>query len=162
MGKLKVTAEPGKHAIVMSREFDAPRALVFRAYTDPTLIAQWWGPKYLTTTVDKMEVRQGGLWRYVQRDAKGNEFAFHGVYHEISSPERIVSTFEFEGTPGHVMLETITFEERGGKTTMTDISICQTVEDRDGVLQSGMEGGADETWDRFETVLATLQMIEIR
>lgn len=156
MTKLRVIAEPGKHDIVMTRDFNAPRALVFRAYTDPTLIPQWWGPENLTTTVERMEVKQGGLWRYIQRDADGNEFGFHGVYHEIVSPERVVCTFEFEGMPGHVLLETITFEEHEGRTTMTDSSVCQTVQDRDSMVQSGMEEGAVESWDRFEKLLMTL------
>jgi uncharacterized protein YndB with AHSA1/START domain len=154
---MKLIAEPGTHAIFTSREFDAPRELVFKAFTDPTLIPQWWGPARYTTTVDKMEVRKGGIWRYIQRDADGNEFGFHGVYHEIASPERIVFTFEFEGMPGHVLLETVTLQEHDGKTTVNDSSIFQTVEDRDGMIQSGMESGAAESWDRFETLLQSMQ-----
>lgn len=156
MSKLNLIAEPGKQEIFMTRVFDAPRELVFNACTDPKLIPQWWGPKYLTTTVDKMEVRQGGLWRYVQRDADGNEFGFHGVYHAIVPPERLVHTFEFEGVPGHVLLETVTFEEHDGKTKLTDQSVFQSVEDRDGMLQSGMEGGAIETWDRLAELLGRM------
>ena len=156
MTKLNLIAEPGKHEIIMSREFDAPRELVFRAYTDPKLVPQWWGQKNSTTIVDQMEVKQGGIWRYVQRDAKGNEFAFHGVYHAIVVPERVVSTVEFEGLPGHVGLETITFEDVNGKTKMIDSAVFQSVADRDGMLQSGMEGGAEETWNRFEELLKTL------
>jgi uncharacterized protein YndB with AHSA1/START domain len=124
--------------------------------TDPTLIPRWWGSNDYTTTVDKMEVRMGGIWRYVSRGADGNEFAFRGVYHQITPPERLVYTFEWEGLPGHILLETVTFEERGGKTTVTDSSVFQSVEDRDGMIQSGMEDGANETWDRFEELLKTL------
>lgn len=156
MGKLKLVAEPGKHELTMTRDFDAPRDLVFRALTDATLIPQWWGPKGVTTLVDKMEVRMGGIWRYVQRDADGNENGFRGVYHEITPPERMVYTFEWEGLPGHVLLETVTLEEHGGKTSLTDSLIFQTVEDRDGMIQSGMEDGANETWDRFEDLLRTM------
>ncbi len=156
MAKLKLVAEPGKHDILMTREFDAPRELVFKAYTDPSLIPRWWGPKNVTTIVDKMEARMGGIWRYIQRDADGNEFGFHGVYHEVVPPERLVSTFEFEGMPGHVVLETVTFEEHDGKTTVTGSSIFQTVEDRDGMLQHGMEEGAVDSWDRFEELLKTM------
>ena len=157
MTKLNVIAEANSHAVTMTREFNAPRALVFRAYVDPALVAQWWGPGYLTTTVDTMEVKPGGRWRYVQRDNDGNEYAFHGFYHEILAPERIVFTFEFEGMPGHALLETIYFEERDGKTLITDISVFQSVEARDGMLQAGMEAGAEEGWDRFEALLPTLK-----
>lgn len=156
MGKLKLVAEPGSHAIVMTRDFNAPRELVFRAYTDPTLIPQWWGPKSVTTTVDRMEVKKGGIWRYVQREANGSEYAFNGVFHEIVTPERIVQTFEFEPMAGHVLLETLTFEERNGKTTVNDLSVFQSVEDRNGMIQSGMESGSEESWDRFEELLRTM------
>jgi uncharacterized protein YndB with AHSA1/START domain len=148
MTKTKFTAEPGKQEIVITRVFDAPRELVFKASTDPNLIPQWWGPKSLMTTVDKMDVKTGGVWRFVQRDADGNEFAFHGVYHEIS-PQRLVQTFEFEGMPGHVLLEICTFEDIDGKTKLTEKSVYESVEDRDGMLKSGMKEGAIETMDRL-------------
>lgn len=149
MAKTNITAEPGKQEIVITRVFDAPRELVFKTITDPSLVPQWWGPKRFTTTVDKMEVRPGGQWRFVQRDADGNEYAFRGVYHEIVSPERIVQTFEFEGMPGHVSLETVRLEAQGGKTKWTTTAVYQSVEDRDGMVQSGMEGGAIELMDRL-------------
>lgn len=156
MGKLNLVAEPGKHDILMTREFNAPRELVFRALTDPKLIPQWWGPKSVTTTVDQMEVRMGGIWRYVQHDANGGEYAFRGVYHEITSPERLVYTFEFEGMPGHVLLETVTLVEHDGKTLITDSAVFQSVADRDGMIAAGMEGGAAESWDRLEEQLKTM------
>ena len=156
MATLNVKAEPGSHGITMTRVFDAPREKVFKAYTDPNLVTQWWGPRGLTTIVDKMEVRKGGIWRYIQRDAEGNEYAFNGVYHDIVSPERLIYTFEFEGMPGHVLLETVVFEEQDGKTKLSDISVFQSIEDRDGMLASGMEQGAVETLDRFEELLARL------
>jgi len=154
MTEMILIAEPGVQEIVATRVFDAPRELVFKAITDPNLIPQWWGPRSLTTTVDKMEVKPGGIWRFVQRDAGGNEYAFHGVYHGIESPDRIVYTFEFEGVPGHVLLETVTFEDQDGKTKLVDQSVFQSVEDRDGMLMSGMEEGAAETMDRFAELLA--------
>ncbi|MHC1754144.1 MAG: SRPBCC family protein [Methanosarcina sp.] len=157
MTKTNFIAEPGKQEIVMTRVFDAPRELVFKACTDPNLIPQWWGPKYLTTTVDRMDVKQGGIWRFIHHDADGNKYAFHGVYHEIMSPERLIYTFEFEPVPGHVSLETATFEEHDGKTKLTDRSVFQTIEDRDGMLQSGMEEGAVETWDRLAELLEKMQ-----
>ena len=156
MTKLKVVAEPGKHEILMTRDFDAPRALVFKAYTDPKLVSQWWGPKGATTTVDQMDVKPGGIWRYVQRDPDGSEYGFYGVYHQITAPERLVCTFEFEGTPGHVLLETIIFEDHDGKTKLIDSLVFQSVADRDGMLQSGMEEGSEEGWDRFADLLKTL------
>jgi uncharacterized protein YndB with AHSA1/START domain len=156
MSKLKLIAEPGKHALEMSREFNAPRELVFKACTDPALIPQWWGPRDYTTVVDQMDVRMGGIWRYVQRGADGQEFAFRGVYHEVSPNERLVYTIEFEGLPGHIGLETITFEEHNGRTRLIDTGVFQTVEDRDGMIASGMEGGAEETWDRLEELLKSL------
>jgi uncharacterized protein YndB with AHSA1/START domain len=138
----------------MTRTFDAPRELVFKTMNDPALIPQWWGPSYLTTTVEEMDVRPGGKWRYVQRAPDGGEHAFHGVYHEIKAPERVVCTFEYEGTPGHVLLETIRLEEADGKTKMIDQSVFQSVEDRDGMVQAGMESGATEMMDRLEALLA--------
>lgn len=156
MSKLNLIAEPGKHALEMSREFNAPRELVFKACTDPALIPQWWGPRDYTTVVDQMDVRMGGIWRYVQRGADGQEFAFRGVYHEVSPNERLVYTIEFEGLPGHIGLETITFEEHNGRTRLIDSGVFQTVEDRDGMIASGMEGGAEESWDRLEELLKSL------
>jgi uncharacterized protein YndB with AHSA1/START domain len=148
-GRLGIIAEPGKQEIVITRNFDAPRKAVFTAYTDPQLIPEWWGPKRFTTVVDRMDVRPGGAWRFVQRDASGTEYAFHGVYHEVRSPERLVATFEFEGTPGHVSLETATFEEHDGITKLTGTSVFQSVADRDEMLREGMEAGVTETMDRL-------------
>ena len=151
-----ITAEPGKQEIVITREFDAPRELVFKTIMNPELVSQWWGPRYLSTIVDKMDVRPGGQWRFINRDAQGNEYAFHGVYHEVLAPERVIDTFEFEGLPetGHVTLETMRLEELpGGRTRLITQSVYQTVMDRDAVLQSGMESGVNDTYDRFEELL---------
>lgn len=155
----KILAEPGKQEILITREFDAPREIVFKAFTDPMLVPQWWGPRSLTTEVDKMEVKPGGQWRFINRDAQGNTFGFHGVYHEILAPERVINTFEFEGLPetGHVTLETMKLEELpGGRTRLTTLTVFQTVADRDGMLQSGMSEGANDTYDRFEELLKTM------
>ena len=154
--KTTITAEPGKQEILVTREFDAPRELVFKAFTDSTLIPQWWGPRSLSTEVDTIEVRPGGQWRFINRDAEGKEYAFHGVYHEILSPERIIDTFEFEGLPetGHVTLETMRLEELPGRRTRLIVqSVFQSVADRDGMLQSGMEEGLDDTYDRLAELL---------
>ncbi len=157
MAETSLIAEPGKQEIVVSRVFDAPRDLVFKACTDPELIAQWWGPKGFTTTVEELDVRPGGMWRVVQRDAEGNEYAFHGVYHEVT-PERIVDTFEYEAMPGHVLLETETFEDLGGgRTKMTDQMVLQSVEDRDGMLQSGSQEEMIEPMERLAGLLQSLK-----
>ncbi len=151
-----ISAEPGKQEILITREFDAPRELVFKACTDPKLIPQWWGPRYLSTQVDTMDVRPGGQWRFINRDAEGKEYAFHGVYHEVLAPERIIDTFEFEGLPetGHVALETMKLEELpGGRTRLTAQSVFQSVADRDGMLQGGMEEGVNDTYDRLAELL---------
>jgi uncharacterized protein YndB with AHSA1/START domain len=151
-----ITAVPGTLEARISREFDAPRELVFRAVTDPELIPQWWGPRYLTTEIDKLDARPGGQWRFVQRNAEGNVFSFHGVYHEVLFPERIIDTFEFEGLPesGHVTLETIKLEELpGGRTRLTAQSVFQSLEDRDGMLQSGMESGLMDSYNRLDELL---------
>ena len=143
----------GKQEIVGSRLFDAPRELVFKTMTDPTLIPRWWGPRRHATRVDEMEVRAGGRWRYVLRDPDGDETAFHGVYHDLTAPERLIYTFEWEGQPGHVLLETVTLEDVGGQTKMTDLLVFQSVADRDGMVENGMESGARETMDRLEELL---------
>jgi uncharacterized protein YndB with AHSA1/START domain len=154
MADLQVLADPGTQQIVVTRSFDAPRELVFNAFTDPEAIRQWWGWRDNETVVDELEARPGGRWRFVQRSRDGNEHGFHGVFHEAAAPERMVYTFEYEGMPGHVLLETITLQEQHGKTHMTDISVFQSVADRDGMLQSGMESGAAESFDRLDQYLA--------
>jgi uncharacterized protein YndB with AHSA1/START domain len=151
-----VTVEPGKQEVVITRIFDAPRELIFKMFTDPKHIPEWWGPRYLSTNVDAMEVKPGGKWRFVQRDAGGKEYAFHGVYHDITPPQRIINTFEFEGLPekGHVSLDTLRLESLpGNRTRLTTISVFQSVTDRDGMAQSGMEQGISETYDRLEELL---------
>jgi uncharacterized protein YndB with AHSA1/START domain len=149
LAKTVLIAEPGKQEASITRIFDAPRDRVFKAYTDPKLMTQWWAPRMFTIIVEKMDVRPGGIWRVLNRDAEGNEYAFHGVYHEVKSPDRLVYTFEFEGMPGHVLLGIVTFEGQNGKTKLTEKSVFETVEDRDGMLKSGMEDGAYETMDRL-------------
>lgn len=154
--KMILSAEPGKQELFITREFDAPRELVFKAITDPELYVQWFGPRYLTTTIDVFEPVSGGRWRSIQRDAQGNEYAFHGVYHEVLAPERIISTFEFEGLPesGHVVMETMRLEALpGGRTRLRGQSVFQSVADRDEMIQSGMEGGAAQSYERLDEIL---------
>jgi uncharacterized protein YndB with AHSA1/START domain len=157
MNKNNLVVHREELAYEMSRIFDAPRERVWKVYTDPELIPRWWGPRYLTTTVDKMEVRVGGVWRYIQKDSEGNEYAFNGVFKEVLPPERLTYTFEFEPMAGHISTETITFEELlDGKTKLTSRATFSSIEDLEGMLQSGMEGGAVETWDRMEELLESV------
>ena len=158
MTKHTIIAEPGSQMITLTREFNAPRELVFKAMTDPKLVSQWWGFRNTTTTIDKLEAKPGGVWRFVDHDADGNEFAFRGVYHDVTSPERLVYTFEFEGMPGHVLLETILLEERDGKTIVTDSSVFQSVEARDGMLEAGLESGAVESWSMMDELLEAMKV----
>jgi len=161
MGEMGFIAEPGKLEITVTRIFDASPERAFRTFTNPSLIPQWCGPSYLTTTVESMDVRSGGGWRFVQRDPQGKIHAFHGVYHAILPPQRLVYTFEYEGEPGHVLLETVTFEALpDGKTKMVDQSIFQSVQDRDGMLGAEMEAGMAETMQRFAALLAKTENIE--
>lgn len=153
----KIKKPAGRQEVITTQLFGAPRDLVFRAYNDPNLRGSWWGPKDLKTMVDKMDVRPGGSWRIVQRDAAGEEYGFHGVYHTVKEPEMLAFTFEYDGAPGHVSLESLNFEELpGGKTRMTDTVVFQSIEDRDEMYKSGMEDGIAESYTRFTDVLEKL------
>jgi uncharacterized protein YndB with AHSA1/START domain len=149
----QVTVEPGTHEILITREFDAPPDVVHAALTDPDIVSQWWGPRGTTVKVEEFEVRDGGRWRFVQQDADGNEYGFRGVFHSVT-PGRVVQTFEFEGMPGHVLLETMTLEDLGGRTRLVDQSVFQSVADRDGMAASGMGTGAAESYERLDEILA--------
>jgi uncharacterized protein YndB with AHSA1/START domain len=154
--KTKIIAEPGKQEIFVVREFDASREMVFTAFTDPKLVVQWLGPKDLTMRIEKMEPKSGGSYRYFHSDAKGNEFGFHGVVHDVTRPERVIQTFEFEGLPekGHVVLDTAKFEELpGNRTRLTVQSVFQSVTDRDGMVASGMERGVVDSYNRLDEIL---------
>ena len=146
-----VTAE-GDREIITERVFDAPRERVFQAYVDPELIPQWWGGAG-TTVVDKMDVRVGGDWRYVTDHPEYGQSAFRGTYREIDPPSKLEQTFEWEGMPGHICVETATFEDLGGRTKVTTRSLFHTTEERDGMLAS-MEGGPDESYEQLDELLA--------
>lgn len=154
--KTEIKAEPGKQELFIIREFDAPRDLVFKAYTDPEILVKWLGPKDLTMRIEKHATKAGEPWRFIHADANGNEFGFNGVCHDFTAPERIIRTFEFEGLPesGHVSLETATFEElSGGRTRVTGHSVFKSNADRDGMIASGMERGVNEGFERLDEVL---------
>jgi uncharacterized protein YndB with AHSA1/START domain len=153
-----VLTTPSDLEVVGVRVFDAPRELVFRALTDPTLVARWWSP-YQATSVETMDVRVGGAWRYIDRVSDSEELAFSGEYREVSPPERVSRTFNFELIgPGHEAVETIVLEElAGGRTRMTNIMSFLSVEDRDGMLQSGMEGGYSKSLQQLDELLQELK-----
>jgi uncharacterized protein YndB with AHSA1/START domain len=156
MADTEFIIEPGRQDIVIKHTFDAPPETVFKVMTDPELIPKWWGPRDLTTIVDKMDVRPGGQWRFVHREDNGSEYGFHGVYHDTVPGQRVVQTTEFEGAPGEVALETMTFEGAGGKTKVVARALYPSVESRDAVIQAGMESGARETYERIDELLNTL------
>lgn len=153
--KLEVTT-PTDVEIVMTRVFDAPRDLVFEAHTSCEHMRNWWGPKAMEVTECDVDFREGGRWRIVHRSPDGEEYGFHGEYREIIAPERITWTFEFEGAPGSVSVETLTLEEHDGKTTLTARAVYDSREARDAMIESGMETGAAETFERLDEHLRAL------
>ena len=156
--KLTVTTQ-GDREIKMTRVFDAPRDVVFEAHTSCEHMKNWWGPRRYEVASCEIDFRPGGRWRIVHRAAEGEEdgIGFYGEYREIVRPERIVWTFGWEGMPGKASVDTVSFEEHDGKTTATVVSRFDTVEDRDGMLRSGMESGAAETYDRLDEYLEALR-----
>jgi uncharacterized protein YndB with AHSA1/START domain len=153
---LKLTAEAGKQDILVVREFDAAREVVFTAFTDPKYLIRWLGPNNMTMSIDYYDSRSGGSYRYVHTDPNGNAYGFHGVIHESTAPNRVIQTFEFEGLPesGHVALDIVIFEELPGKRTRVTIqSVFRSVADRDGMVTSGMERGLTEGFGRLDHIL---------
>jgi len=157
--KSLTVATPSDLEIVMTREFDAPRELVFEAHTKCEHLTNWWGPRKYTLEVCELDFRPGGKYRFVHRGPEGvDEHGFRGEFREIVPPEKIVWTFEWEGMPGHVSVDTVTFEDLGGRTRLTAHSLFDSKEDRDGMLQSGMEEGAGETYDRLAEYVASMKL----
>ena len=153
--QLTVTT-PTDREIVMTRILDAPRDLVFEAHSSCEHMSHWWGPRRYEISSCEMDFRPGGAWRIVHR-GEGQEFGFRGEFREIRRPEVISWTFEYEGMPGHVSVQTVTFEEHDGKTTLTTVVLFDSIEDRDGMIDSGMESGASESMDRLEEYLQELR-----
>ena len=156
--KTAITAEPGKQELFITREFDAPRELVYKAHINADLYVQWLGPRGYEMVLETFEPVTGGRYRYIHKDNDGNQFGFHGVFHEISE-ELMIQTFEFEGLPerGHVILDTMRLEELpGNRTKVTIQSVYQSVSDRDGMIQSGMERGVNEGYERLDEILAKM------
>jgi len=158
MAKTDVIFEPGRQDIIITCEFDAPKDVVFKAFTDPELIPRWWGSRRFTTVVEQMEVRRGGQWRFVTRNNEnGTEYAFRGVYHDVVPDEGIVSTFEFEpGGPGRLQLVMETFEEVDGRTRYAWGALFPPVEDRDGWIPTDMDKGIRESMDMLDELIREL------
>ena len=151
----KVTL-PTDTQILITREFDAPRHLVWKAYTTPDLIARWWGGSHGKVTSAEVDLRVGGSWRYVLAATEGFEVAFHGEFREISAPDRLVNTEIYEGAPEGVGVVTTTLVEAGGRTTLTQLCEYGEKTIRDAVIESGMEGGMQESMDELEQVAVSL------
>jgi uncharacterized protein YndB with AHSA1/START domain len=148
---------PTDREIATERIFDAPRELVWAALTDPALIPRWWGLKANPTVVDQLDLTPGGAWRFVQHNDDGSLACFRGIYREITPPERLVYTFEWEGLPGHVLISTATLEDLGGTATRLRVSsLFHTSEERDGMIDAGMERGLNEGYEQLDELLAEL------
>jgi uncharacterized protein YndB with AHSA1/START domain len=152
--KAKVTT-PSDREIRIERVFAAPRERVWRAMTDPQLVAQWWG-RGNKLVIEKFEPHRGGHWRFVEHGPEG-QHGFEGRFREVTPPERVVQTFEWDGMPGHVIVEQITLEDLGdGSTRIINISLFHTTEERDGMLHSGMETGLNESYAALDDLLARM------
>jgi len=147
---------PSDREIRVERIFAAPRERVWQAMTDPALVAQWWG-RGNRLVIERNEVVRGGHWRYVEHSPDGGVDGFEGRYREVVPPERVVRTFEWDGMPGHVIVETATLEDLGdGRTKLVTVSLFHTTMERDGMLHSGMEGGMNESFAALDRLLATM------
>jgi uncharacterized protein YndB with AHSA1/START domain len=156
VGRTDVIFEPGRQDIVVKREFDAPRDIVFKAFANPDLIPRWWGSRRFTTVVERMDVRRGGEWRFITRhNQNGTEYGFRGVYHDVVPYERIVYTLEYEqGGPGYLQLVTDTFEESEGRTRYVSTALFATVDDRDGWIPTDMDKGITESMDMIDELVS--------
>ena len=157
--KVSIVAEPNKQEVFITREFDAPRALVYKAHIDPELYVKWLGPHGLEMILETFEPVSGGKYRYIHKDENG-EYAFHGVFHTMTE-ELMIQTFEFEGLPepGHVTLDTMRLEELpNNRTRLTIQSVFQSVADRDGMMQSGMETGVVEGYEKLDALFEKMSL----
>lgn len=151
----QIEAVPDLPVIRITREFDAPRERVFRAWTDPELFVRWIGPRSIDTAIDVWDARTGGEWRYTARSDSGDfEMGFWGSFHEVRAPERLVQTFSFEGAPDGVSLESMTFEElEGDRCRIVATSVVESVELRDQIIASGMDVGVVEGYEKLDALL---------
>jgi uncharacterized protein YndB with AHSA1/START domain len=155
-GAAKVTL-PADDQLLITRVFDAPKHLVYKAYTTPELVRRWWTGERGEMTTCEIDLRVGGMWRYVMIAHGEFEVAFHGEYREIVPNERIVTTEVYEGMPDAAAVDYITFAEEDGRTTLSMLVQHRNQEDRDAHLNSGMEAGMQESMDRLEQVAASLR-----
>ena len=153
MAETKITAPEGLPYVDIAREFDAPRSLVLGAYSEPELIRQWLGPKGYEMDIERWDEHG---YRYIHRDPQGNAFGFRGAFHGPMTIDGGTQTFEFEGVPGHISLDSITLVDRGDKTLVRTHSVFQSVEDRDGMVGAGMGRGVTEGYERLDEVLEGL------
>jgi uncharacterized protein YndB with AHSA1/START domain len=156
MPDTNIILPPGLPQVIVEREFAAPAQLVLRAHLEPELLTQWLGPREMTMTVERYETHHGGIWRYVHRGPAGEEYAFRGVFHGEPSAAGIVQTFEYEGAPGRVKLDTTTLQAHDGVTLLRTVSSFQSVGDRDAMVASGMERGLRDSGERLEALLERL------
>ncbi len=153
-----ITAEPGKQELFITREFNASREDVYRAFSEPEFIVQWLGPRSMTTKIDYLDNRSGGSWRFLHTDPQGRTYSFNGAIHEVAAPHRMIRTFEFEQLPerGHVSLEFLTIEELGPEHSRISIqAVFRSVADRDGIIASGMEMGVKDGHERLDELFAS-------
>ncbi len=150
MSKTTFEVDKKNLEVRMSRVYAATPERIFKAYTDPTELPKWWGPSYLTTTIDKFEPKVGGKWHFIQRAPDGGEHIFNGVFREIDEPTKLVYTFEYEAVPGHVLVETVTLEAQDdGKTRVNTVSKYDNEQDLTGMVEMDMESGAVESTERL-------------
>ncbi|MCU1472996.1 SRPBCC family protein [Amnibacterium sp.] len=153
----QITVEPGRPFVDIVREFDAPVGAVFRAHTDPDLFARWTGPGQLTMEILAFDAVTGGQWRYVSRDPAGGSYGFRGVFHTVETDALIIQTFEFDGAPGQVSMSVARFEATDRGTRITTHTVFPSIEARDGMVATGMEYGATESYTRLDDVLAAVR-----
>lgn len=155
-GKNNLVIHKENFTLSMSRTFNATKDRVWKAYTTPELVKQWWSGVPGEMIIDKMDVKVGGIWRYIQKEESG-EYAFNGKYTEIIENEVLAYTFEFELIPGHICEERIVFEEKDGKTTLFSTTTFANLEDLEGMVESGMESGAVTSWNKLQNLVESMQ-----
>jgi len=153
MNKTMFVNEPGSQNVVITHMFDEPPDVVYKIMTDPMQIPNWWGPREMTTAIDRFELQEGGIWRFIQYDKEGKRFGFHGVYHEIEPEKRLVYTFEYEDMPGHPLLIIDTLEKIEGMTKYTELTVFPSVDERDGMVQANMQMGIEQSMERIDELL---------
>ena len=158
VGNLRIEIPEDRPETIMSRTFNAPRDLVFKAHSSCEHVSRWWGPRRHSFASCEMDFVEGGAWRYVLRDADGSEYPFKGEFREIQAPERLTWTFIFDVEPFNEQagVETMIFSEEDDQTTLTVVSVYPSIEIRDAVVSTGMAEGAAETYERLEEYAATL------